>query len=453
MKKSGILMAAVCLVIAAAVCFCIYLVFNKDGKGIKTSSITPAPVTEIINKETEETINKETEKNVSEENDLNEDFNEKPTPANETQVSAGLIRITREEAGLDTIQSLDFSGFSLNERIHRLLIEKLPYTDDDMKTGIVAPYLITERFREPVIGNISIGTGIDDVVSMLGTPSYRQENIIIYKTEDYYIAFWGNETVELINFAPKPKDYDIDILNQILTGCCLEDTYLIGLLENNSDIAGFFERTGFIHGSGNYAISDNGVEIDTLSYYIKIYNNFEGNLYQTAENTEYSIEYVNTDSVMEDMIWDFRDYFYTNEDFLEEGKISPSGKYMAKYDYIYSMSHYFTIRTTDNSKPDYYINALADEFEWINDDYIIYTGTFSSLPTILRITRDNVEHIHLPFDIDYDYDFSIKEITNDRIILEDRNADVSKGEKGIWEIPYVIDENGEFILQEQLDAL
>jgi len=203
------------------------------------------------------------------------------------------------------------------------------------------------------------------------------------------------------------------------------------------------------------------VEIDTLSNYIRIYNNFEGNLYQTSEETEYRIEYTNTDSVMEDMILDFREYSNTNMDFSGNGKTSPSGKYIAKYDFIYSMSHYFTIRTMDHTMPDYYIDALAAEFEWINDDYIIYTGTFSSLPTVLRITRDNVKHIRLFSgidDIEYDYgfggyNFSIKEITNDTIVLEDRNADTSQGERNIWEIPYVIDENGEFILQERLDAL
>ncbi|NLY18370.1 MAG: hypothetical protein GX045_05360 [Clostridiaceae bacterium] len=505
MKKSGKLTVVVCLAIMAAVCLCYYLVFIKDGKDTKVSFVTPTSGTELqsgaesqeaetggsennddstvgvkapptyefvpettsnegiketVNEETDEIVNKETEKTVSEEDDLNGDIKTTPAPDGKTQDSAGLIRISRDEAGLDTIPSVDFGGFSLNKRIHQLLIEKQPYTDDDMKAGIVAPYLITERFREPVIDDISIGTSIKDVMAVLGAASYIKENIIIYKTYDYYKAFWGDESVELVNFAPKPKDnYDVDMLNEILTGLCLEDEYLMALLYTDSSLDSFFERKGFVHGGGNYAISDNGVEVNTLFNTIEIYNNFEGNLYQTIKDTEYKIEYKNADYVMEDMMWEFANYFYTNESFLEKGKLSPSGKYMAKYDYIYSQSHYFTIRTMDHSKPDYYINAVADEFEWINDDYIIYTDTFSSLLIVIRITRDNVEHICLSSglnDLEYDYgfgnyDFSIKEITEDRIILEDKNADESKGERVLWEIPYIIDENGEFILPDETD--
>lgn len=451
MKKSGKLLAVVCLAVIVIACF--YFVFVKGSKttinvgadSTDNVKVTPTPVID-----TQATGNKETETTVS--------VGIEPT---EPQASMDLIRITREEAGLDTIPGMDFSGFSLNERIHELLIEKRAYSDNDMKAGIIAPFLITERFREPVIGNISIGTSMNDAEALLGTPSYRQENIIIYKTDDYYIAISGNESVELVNFAQRPQAYDIDILNQILTGCCLEDIYLTDLLDRNSKIADFFERTGFINGGGHYALSDSGVRVDTLSVNIKIYNNFEGHLYKTDKDTEYKIEYINTDSVMEDMMWDFNEYSLTNKDFIERGKISPSGKYMAKYDYVYSMSHYFTIRTMDYSKPDFMINALALEFEWINDDYIIYTGTFTTLPAVTRVTQGNMEHIRLfsgVDDLEYDYgfgkySFSIKEITKDRFVLEDKNADASKGEKVIWEIPYVIDENGEFILPEQLQGL
>jgi hypothetical protein len=367
-----------------------------------------------------------------------------------------LKEITREEAGLDSIPYLDFSGFSLNQRIHELLIEKKPYTDEDMSAGIVAPFFVTERFQELIIDNISIGTSINDVIDLLGTPSYRLENAIIYKTDNYYVAFYGKEYIETANFSPRPETYDNDVLKTIFTGLCLENIYLTDFLENNNTITSFFESTGFIHGGGHYAFSDNGVEVDTLSNYIGIHNNFEGDLYRADIETDFDIKYINSDSIVEDILWDFSEYSFTNEDFLEKGKLSPSGKYIAKYDYIYSMSHYFTIRTMDYSKPDYTISALVNDFEWINDDFIIYTGTFSNLPTVIKATPDDYDYECIRLfpeidDIDYDYShneysFIIKDINENVIVLEDEEADTSKGEKVIWEFHYSIDENGNFVL-------
>ncbi len=397
-------------------------------------------------------ISSETTKDSSEES-LNHVINGTSSLIEETESGETVLKeITREEAGLNSIPYMDFSNFNLNHRIFELLVEKRPYTNEDMSVGIIAPFYITERFKEPIVDNISIGTSINNAIDILGIPSYRNENVIIYKTENYYIAFFGEEYIEMANFFPSPKTYDKNVLKNILAGLCLESVYLTSFLEENNNISDFFERQGFIHGGGNYAISDNGVNIDTLSNYIEIYNNFEGDLYSTIEDIDFEIKYINSDSIMEDMMWDFSEYSYTNKDFTERGEFSPSGKYIAKYDYIYSMSHYFTIRTVDCSKPDYRISALVSDFEWVNDDYILYTGIFSNMPAVIKVTPTNGEYECVRFfpeigDWDFsEYSFSIKEINENTIVLEDKEADVSKGEKVIWEFPYSFDENGIFFL-------
>lgn len=376
-------------------------------------------------------------------------------PAENTGELLTLTNISRTEAGLDTIPKLDFSCFKLNQRIEELLQGSL-YTDDDMKNGIVEPLFITERFDEPIIGDISIGTNISVVLSILGEPSVRNGDIIVYKTNQYYVCIKGSEKVELVNFAPMPGEYDRDILSSILRALCFENIYLTDYLEMSQNVSGFFDQSGFIHGGGNYAISRNGVKVDTMSGVIEIHNNFEGNLYLMDRESDLSLEYVNTDSIIDDMIWDFQSYALENESFVKNGKPSPSGKYIAKYEWITSMHHYFTIRTVDYSKADYNIYAVAYDFEWINDDYIIYLGMFSNLPSVIRVTdrADEQTTIRLISGVDesdYDYgsnyDYSIEEIKENVIVLRHGKAGDSEEEKALLEIHYYIDENGNFIMK------
>jgi hypothetical protein len=138
-----------------------------------------------------------------------------------------LIRISRQEAGLDIIPAVNFNKFELNDRIHEILLEGKPYSHSDMKNGIIAPYFITERFKQPIIDRISIGTSIDEVINILGTPALQTDYIVAYKTSGYYISFYGNEYVELVNFAINPAAHQQDILKPLLNALCIENVYLM----------------------------------------------------------------------------------------------------------------------------------------------------------------------------------------------------------------------------------
>lgn len=376
-----------------------------------------------------------------------------PTQSDDSSEAVTIERITREEAGLDTVPALDFSGFTLNRRIHELLLEDRPYTNEDMKNGIAEPCLITERFQEPIIEDIAIGTALTEVIRILGEPSFQENTTTIYKTEDYYIGFYGTERVELANFVPNLKLLDEDILNNIVTALCVDQMDVMALLAD--DDTGFFDSAGHIHGGGLYAESPYGIEIVYFDENeIKVHSNFEGNLYDMYyAGEDVSIPYVcfeNNDMNVERMQSRFWNYCYLREAFSENGKTSPSGKYIAIYEWITSDHHYFTIRTTDFSAPDYRIAASVDEFEWLNGDYIVYTAMFSSLPAVIRVTDDDSdwEYIQLIPEIDemeysyasVDYEFTIDRITEDAIILKDKNAE---GEDQVyWGFGYSYDENG-----------
>lgn len=370
---------------------------------------------------------------------------------------ASLIEISREEAGLNTIPKINLDGFTLHKRIQELL-DGDTYSNEDMKMGIEKPSLITERFQYPIIENITIGTSIDVVVQTLGDPSLQENGAIFYKTTRYYVCFFGEKKVEAVNFAPIPELQNEDILKSVFTALCIDNVYLTDYLDSSQEASDFFDSVGHIHGGGNYAISSEGVNVDTLSGTIEVFNNFEGCLYRIDGETESGLEirYINEDFIMDDLCSGYWSYTAGNRQFTEEGKMSPSGTYSAIYEWITSDHHYFTIRTNDHSAPDYIIGAEASEFQWVNDDYIVYTAMFSTLPVVMRVTNDyeKQENILLipgidEFDYFYDsaHDFTIAAVNKNSIILQDKNVS-STEEKAFWSFCYSIDENGNFIAGE-----
>ena len=390
--------------------------------------------------------------------DSNKEVSEQPANISENEVR--IEKISREEVGLEIIQAHDFNGKNLNNRIKELL-KGAEYTDDDMKKGIVGSCIINERFSESIIEDIYIKSPINDVKKLLGEPSVSVKDILFYKSNEYYVAFKGKDKVELVCFSNAPeKEYDKEILNALLNGLCIESIYLTEFLEKNEETANFFEENGFVHGGGNYAKSSNGITVCTLENDMEIYNNFEGNLYIVKPEKDYKLHFINKDSIIEGMEFDISSYYAETESFLSEGKYSPSGKYIAKYEWITSTIHNFTIRATDYSIPDFKIYAAVDNFEWINDDYIVYTAAFSTLPHVIKVERNDdfqediklMKEVNNNNDDDYDYgrfpyNFTILDVKNNLIKLKDSNAEKSGSGKIIWELPYHFDEQGKFILE------
>ncbi len=330
-----------------------------------------------------------------------------------------------------------------------------------MKTGIVKSQkclIITERFIGQIIGTISINTPVNDVESCLGAPSIRHEDFIFYKTNQYYIGFKGKEKVELACLHALPQKYDADILSIILKALCENKVYLTDFLAQSEKAAAFFENTGFIHGGGNYAAAENGILIDSMSRYIEVYNNFEGTLYNmAASDNEYQLKYKNADYIAQAMKNSMLSYYYENKAFIDNAKRSPTGKYIARYEWVTSMIHNFVIRLTDFSKPDFTLPAAADEFEWITDDHIFYIGMFTRLPHIIRVDSKASEDIRLLEDIclvegleiselsSSQYDFELEDIKSDVIVLKEKNAEASGTSDAYWLISYHIDDYGSFV--------
>lgn len=344
--------------------------------------------------------------------------------------------ISREQAGLSTIPAKDISRLAINSRIDAILKGE-KYLDIDYTSGIVHDWyglILNERFTKDIIGGIGVGSDIAEVIDILGEPSSKEGDYIFYKTNKLYIAFKGVEKVETAIISNIPKKYDKDILKKLLSELTKEDSLdLYSLLHDNKEIGEFFDGNGHIHGGGWYADSNNGVAVedfDGLS--ITVYNNFEGNLY----NTQDLITYEDKDFMFEGLKIELDGYYWDNEQFAEEGILSPSGKYSSIYRWLTSDSHHFIIRTMNNSKSDFYIGVPALDYKWINDDYILYLNSYSTLPFAIKVT-DNVhgrssinifyetgliksEDSTEGFDTNY---LEIVSIEENEILIRDKNSD------------------------------
>lgn len=351
-----------------------------------------------------------------------------------------LNELSRSQSGLDSIPLLDFSKFTFNNRISDILTDSNIYKDEDYKNGLVKEsdtdsILISERFSENIISGIKIGTDIGLLKSILGNPSFSFNNFLFYKTSQYYLGFKGKEMVEQAIIRNNPLKYRPQILEVILNELNRKDySDLQSSINSNSEIANFFESNGHIEGGGWYANSYNGITIQEFpdDNNVTVYNNFEGDLYNYGnQKSNYKIVIKNEDYIVDLLSQEIDSYITINNKFDSEGTLSPSGKLKSIYDWVYALSQYFTIRTLDNSKPDFQIPATSKEYKWINDDYILYIHAFYNIPYIVKVYNscDDPNNVFYKLGItkeeypsSIDYDLKIQDVSKDSIILEDNRT-------------------------------
>ena len=389
--------------------------------------------------------------NLNKANEFKQQKTEKEQNIGKDTIEQDYILITREEAELDTIERFDFSKFKLNERISQIIKDDSVYRDEDYSNGLQMVYvdnpwnseviiyslIITERFEDNIIDNISIGTNMKKVKELLGTPSFGGNKILAYKTNRYYIAFQGTERVEQIAISNNPNEYDKEILKQIIEEL-IKNNSLASILKQK-DIRSFFEKDNEIGGGGWYAKANNGIYISEFNdeNYITIYNNYEGNLYKfNNSKLDFKIKYENQDEYAEDLMNYLKGYVADNELFEKEGDLSPTGKYniiLKPYRYGYE---YAIVRTTDYSKPDYKTIIPGNEYKWINDDYIVCVDCQRFTIDIKNI---NPEKDNNDDGIIFEYDdcsmelhdkgigfTSIEDVKEDVIIIKDRDNNIHR---------------------------
>lgn len=367
--------------------------------------------------------------------------------------SGNLVGISREEAGLSTIEPLDFEKFSLNKRLGELLNNIELYRNDDYKSGIVLDsvreenILLCERYKDNIINDLKIGSDISYVRKILGEPNITEdEDLFIYKTKEYYLGFKGSSKVEYAVLVKRYTSNYGDLLERIIRklDTVLENS-LAAMFDSNEDLESFFDEMGHVHGGGFYADLYGGMYIEDFdTKTITVYNNYEGNLY-SVNGFKYSIMYDNSDYQVHYIEGTIARYLSDNEEFETSGVLSPSGKLKSIYFWGYSMLHYFKIRTLDHSRPDFKIHVPAGDYRWLTDDYILYIDAWFMEPYIVRVSEDKSEGIDILLNLGVyeendpnkpNFSFEIKEVKGNAITLYDKESDKE------YKIEYSIGNNG-----------
>ena len=160
---------------------------------------------------------------------------------------------------------------------------------------------------------------------------------------------------------------------------------------------------------------------------------------------EFGIRYVDTDCIMDNMLFGLGSYISLNRRFEEDGIMSPGGKYNSLYVWNYSQSYYFIIRAMDNSTPDKYIGVAATgEYFWLNDRYILYSDFILMLLILDVETGETVSILEETglFDFGGDYYRHMFEILSSK----DNNTGILRGRRHSISIDYSFSPDGEILL-------
>lgn len=307
--------------------------------------------------------------------------------------SAHAVPVTRAEAGLRSIPYLAADALGLDKRLGELAAQPDSYTDDDFRAGVIRDgdaFIAGATYKGAIAGSVRIGSSLAQATEALGQPSWQRDEMLFYKTGRFYLGIRGVKTVEEAVIAATPAvSYQPSLLAEVLNDLHAKpDEGLDSLLNQSSEPqwAFAFNDVSFINGGGWMARSQAGlvlIEFDTR--YMEVYNNYDGELYRPAEGSAYTVKFEDSDSVaerLEDVLSGYRE---VNEEFATNAKYAPGGTRASIYEWFYSMLQYFTVRTTDGSKPDYRIPRMVFDYTWLTDDYILYTTFADQNPMVLDV--------------------------------------------------------------------
>ena len=321
-----------------------------------------------------------------------------------------------------------------------MIDESSPHGIEDYINGVVPTnnaYILNERFTDEIIGGLSLGDSFEKVRMVLGNPGWETDDILLFRTQNYYLLFQGNQRADYAVVMKAPvNEYPPDILKIILEA--LNGEEYLSLEESLLKIDlkdGFFEEWGFIHGGGYYYSTKNGINlIDFDEKYIEVYNNYEGDLYQYAlPDPRFEVRFIDRDMVIDYMLNEFNRYLEVEELFQNDGVVSPDGKLCAVYEWLYSMNHHFIVRTLDHSIQDRYIYVSSEStFQWLTNNHLVYIDPYNQIPYAIDVNFSDPGAINILYEAgiinerDVDpgkYEYELIEANTQSVILKDRLND------------------------------
>lgn len=245
--------------------------------------------------------------------------------------------------------------------------------------------IFTDKYEEPVINNIKVGSGLNAVKENLGKPSFEDEDlgVIGYKGKNIY-AFFTKDSISIY----KNISYDYSTFWNLIEEFVEEDMTFKDFMNKLTDLWPDYSEYVYSSDYMFMAYPNKGIEIklnyDELSGII-VYNNISEDLKTTKKylkNTEL-ISRLKLDSVFEAE----KRRIAKEKDFLEkckenEEKIKSEDQKLEKqsmhfYTYFDKDENENTIKVLFKSKnmdyPDRELNEAVDTFFWLTDDYFIYS--------------------------------------------------------------------------------
>lgn len=320
-----------------------------------------------------------------------EESSEAPEDPENTS-SGGIRPVKMSETGMEPIPLSDLNGAEVNPLIIKFVNNPWEWQEDYYASGIDQynyVFVINHNFSENIAGSARLGLSFDDIIASLGSPGYTRDNLLVYRTSDFYIAFYGAGKADLAAFIDAPvKDYDDDFLYTLIEELNSDDFIsLKESLEKLDPNLKFFYQKGSSDGSTYYADSLFGISVsDEKEPVINIMNNYEGNLYiLDSGNIRFGQVFNNLDAVAL-MLNDTLVHFYgINNMFETNGIISPDGRYKA----VRHTDNSLIVRVMDGSKRDITIfGSPTGEFFWLGSRYILYLDDFMQQPEVVDIESD-----------------------------------------------------------------
>jgi hypothetical protein len=366
--------------------------------------------------------------------------------------SGQVVIYSMEDLGMTPLEVSDLNGLSLDARISGILTGTIFWEMTDYANGIDLYWdciIIAPRYTGQIIGPVSIGMDKAQVVQALGTPSYDVDDIVLYRTDDFYLAFLteGSSVAYAGIFKTPVKNYPDDILKDLLEELNSGNySNLMESIERVDPNSVLFTDAGFIHGGGDYADSIHGIHVtDFDERIIDIYTNFEGDIYvDESSDITFSQAFNNRDAVEMKLRTSLYGYQRRDELFETQGMLSPDGKLSAVYEWVYSMEQYFIIRTLDFSIQDRYIWVPSSSpFYWLNNHVLLYVDFNDELPMAIDINTSMPSGVNILVeagvikDTDVsDVGFTVVKVENGVITVEELDTGTT------YDVAYTIDASG-----------
>lgn len=316
----------------------------------------------------------------------------------------------------------------LNEKLMNLIAGS-NYSDTYNKIGIEKDldfpniYIVTDRFSESILGNIKIGSPMQNINEALGKPDYVNNQLYIYKIYGNYIGFYGTDNLQLAVVTAGDKvDYDYSILDNIIKDLAQYNSrhnYNDPISEIYSKYKNFFNNTGHIEGGGTYAVSNHGINLSKFDGIItlEVYKNFNGDTdISQYKSKSFEINFYNYTIQESEICSAISDYEDQTEE-TADGIISPNKKIMCSFVFVTGEDKYFIIHYIDNSQTDKQIQIEEGDnpdFAWINNTTLLYIDDIDNSFYSININTGNIHKI-------YEYKLigklTIKRILSDEILL------------------------------------